>query len=255
MSETTESPSFLQREDGTRIAYRVTPGAEPGVVFLPGFKSDMIGTKATYLETWCRHAGHAFVRFDYRGHGASSGTFREGTIGAWAEDALHVLDQLTSGRQILVGSSMGGWLMLLAALRRPQRIAALVGIAAAPDFTESIYRELFDDAQRAALDRDGEVAIPDCYGGEPYPITRRLIEEGREHLLLGEPIPIEHPVRLIQGLRDEDVPWQLALRIAERVTTTDVEVTLVKDGGHRLSEPAHLALLAQTLQPLLTLGA
>ncbi|MFQ5984760.1 MAG: alpha/beta fold hydrolase, partial [Alphaproteobacteria bacterium] len=233
------SPQHLARPDGHRLAYRVTAGASPGVVFLGGFMSDMTGTKATHLEAFFRARGHAFVRFDYLGHGASSGRFEEGTIGRWAEDAVAVLDHLTRGPQVLVGSSMGGWLMLLVALARPERVVGLIGVAAAPDFTETMAAAL-DREARAALERDGVLSLPSAYADEPYTVTRRLIEEGREHLLLREPIPITCPVHLIQGMRDQDVPWETALTLAERLRSEDVVVTLVKDGDHRLSRPEDL---------------
>ncbi len=237
----------LERPGGHTIAYHATPGKSPGVVFLGGFASDMTGTKATALEEHCRGEGRAYVRFDYLGHGASSGKFAQGTIGRWADDAVAVIDAATQGPQVLVGSSMGGWIMLLAALARPERVCGLVGVAAAPDFTEDLVWNTFDAAQRQALMRDGVVDLPSDYSGEPYPITRALIEDGREHLLLHGPIPVACPVRLIQGMNDADVPWETAFRIAEKLISDDVEVTLVKSGDHRLSEPDDLARLCRTL--------
>lgn len=240
----------LARPDGAAIAYRRLAGARPGIVFLGGFRSDMTGTKALYLEEYCRRHGRAYIRFDYFGHGASSGDFALGTIGRWRDDAVAVIDSLTEGQQILVGSSMSGWIMLLAALARPDRIAALVGIAGAPDFTEELLWPRLTPAQRREIDEQGRVVLPSDYDPAGYLYTRRLIEEGREHLLLGHPIPIDVPVRLLHGMRDESVPWRLSLRLAERLTSRDVTVTLVKDGDHRLSTPADLALLAQTLDAL-----
>ena len=242
----------LTREDGTVLAYyKTNPGKariengqpSPGLVFLGGFMSDMSGGKAQALEGYAAAQGRAFLRFDYRGHGQSSGRFADATIGDWLGDALAVLDALTEGPQILVGSSMGGWIMLLAALARPQRIAGLVGIAAAPDFTEDLIWGIATPAQRAALESVGYVDNPSAYSDEPYRITRRLIEEGRDHLLLSRSIPLACPVRLIHGLADPDVPWQTSLRLAEALESEDVEVTLVKGAGHRLSEPADLARL------------
>ena len=244
----------LQRGAAT-IAYHHTPGADPeglapGVLFLGGFMSDMTGTKATALESWCVGEGLSFTRFDYQGHGASSGRFDEGTIGLWAEDALAVLDRVTAGPQILVGSSMGGWMMLLTALRRPERVAGLVGIAPAPDFTEDLMWDLFDEPVRRAILETGRWLRPSDYGPEPQPITRALIEDGRNHLLLRGPIAFDKPVRLLHGLRDPDVPWQVSLKLAEALTTDDVRVTLIKDGDHRLSRPQDIALLCRTVGEL-----
>jgi len=251
MTPESPKPQFLDAEDGARLAYHYTPGASPGVMFLTGFKSDMEGGKALALEAHCKARGQSFMRFDYRGHGQSSHDFEEGTIGLWAKDAVAVLDAVTDGPQILVGSSMGGWIMLLAALARPHRIAGLVGIAAAPDFTEDLIWDAFTDEQRAAMDRDGFVSIPNCYDDEPYRIVRPLIEDGREHLLLRAPIDLDVPVRLIQGMLDEDVPWRTALAIQEKIVSQDVDVTLVKDGGHRLSEPQDLDRLGRIVDQLI----
>ena len=251
----TETAATLARPDGATLAYHATAAADPndrrpGLVFCGGFASDMTGTKATALEAYARDGGQAFVRFDYLGHGASSGAFTEGTIGRWAEDAVAVLDAATEGPQILIGSSMGGWIMLLAALARPARIAGLVGIAPAPDFTEDLFWARYDDEVRAILARDGIYREPSTYDEEPYSITLKLIEEGRDHLLLRAPIPLTCPLRILQGMQDEAVPWQTALRLAERIESKDVEVTLVKDGDHRLSEPHDLARLFDTITRL-----
>jgi len=227
-------------------------GKAPGVVFLTGFVSDMTGAKALALEDFCRARGQAFLRFDYFGHGSSSGKFLDGAIGRWKDDAITVLDELTTGPQVLVGSSMGGWIMLLTALARPDRVAGLLGIASAPDFTEDLVFSAFTPAQKKALEEDGRVAVPNDYDdGEDYIITRALIEDGRAHLILRGPIPFERPVRLIHGLEDKDVPWRTSQRISERLTGTDVEVTLVKGGGHRLSEPQDLRRLRAQLDQLL----
>ena len=249
------APRRLDRPGGHTVAYHATPGKSPGVVFCGGFASDMTGAKAIALDAFCRGEGRAYVRFDYLGHGASSGKFEQGTIGRWADDAIAVIDAATEGPLVLVGSSMGGWIMLLAALARPARVCGLVGSAAAPDFTEDLVRNLFDDAQRAALMRDGVVQVPSDYDEEPYAITRALIEDGREHLLLHAPIPITCPVRLIQGMNDADVPWETVLRIAERLESGDVEVTLVKGGNHRLSEPGDLARLCRAVTAVLDAAA
>ena len=248
-------PSRLARPDGHTIAYRATPGKRPGVVFMAGFMSDMTGTKAVALEDDCRGTGRAYVRFDYLGHGASSGRFVDGAIGRWADDAVAVIDAAAEGPQVLVGSSMGGWLMLLAALARPQRVCGLVGVAAAPDFTEDLFWATFDAGQRKTLMRDGIVHLPSDYGDEPTPITRALIEDGREHLVLRAPIPLACPVRLIHGMADADVPWRTSLTLAEKLASNDVEVTLVKDGGHRLSEPPDLARLCRAVADVCRLAA
>jgi pimeloyl-ACP methyl ester carboxylesterase len=246
-----DAPDFLARDDGERIAYRRLAGKAPGIVFLGGFMSDMTGTKATALEAFARARGQAFLRFDYFGHGASSGTFRDGTIGRWREDALAALDTLADGPQILVGSSMGGWIMLLAALARPARVAALVGIAAAPDFTQELMWPGFSPEEQRRIVSDGAITIPSQYDPAGYTITRRLIEEGRQHLLLGGAIPITCPVRLLHGVEDADVPWQMSLRLCERLASADVTVTLVKSGDHRLSTESDLALLRRTIEALL----
>lgn len=212
--------------------------------------SDMTGAKALALESFAAARGQAFVRFDYLGHGASSGRFQDGTIGRWAKDATAVLDELTDGPQILVGSSMGGWIMLLVALARAKRVAGLVGIAAAPDFTETLMWRAFTPEIRATIEREGVYYEPSAYGEQPYPITRRLIEEGRQHLLMDEPIAIHCPVRLIHGVADPDVPYTLSLELMQHLASTDVEVTLVKAGGHRLSEPHDLARLTGAVEAL-----
>lgn len=252
--EARQQPQILAREDGATIAYHRLEGKSPGIVFLGGFMSDMTGTKALALEAFCRARGQAFLRFDYFAHGTSSGAFAEATIGRWRDDALAVLDGLTDGPQILVGSSMGGWLMLLAALARPARVAALVGIAAAPDATEDLMWLRLSPAQRQALLRDGSLTTPSAYDPAGYVLTSRLIEEGRSHLLLRAPLAIACPVRLIHGMRDPDVPWPTSLRLAKRLASADVTVALVTDGDHRLSGAADLARLSRTLDGLLRSG-
>jgi pimeloyl-ACP methyl ester carboxylesterase len=246
----TETTGRLDRGNGTELAWARLDGASPTVVFLPGFRSDMTGDKATALAGFCAQRGVGMLRFDYSGHGASSGDFLDGTIGAWAADALAAIDELTTGKLILVGSSMGGWIALLTAIARPDRLAALVGIAAAPDFTEQLMWESMAPSERATLERDGVLYVPSQYG-DPTPITLGLIRDGTNHLVLTGSIAIRCPVRLLHGQADPDVPWELALRIAEQVETSDVRVTLVKDGDHRLSRPGDLALLWQTVGALL----
>ena len=213
--------------------------------------SDMAGTKALALEDYVKSRGHAFLRLDYQGHGESSGRFEDGTIGLWAGDATAAIAELTEGPQILVGSSMGGWIMLLAALAQPERICGLVGIAAAPDFTEDLIWSQADAAQRKAIMEEGVYREPSPYGDEPYTITRALIEDGREHLLLRRPIPLTCPVRLIHGLEDPDVPWDLSLKLAAALDSEDVETLLVKGGDHRLSEPRDIARLKRVVGGLL----
>ncbi len=252
MTSQTTKTQFLDSGDGVRIAYHYMSGAAPGITFLSGFKSDMTGSKAIALEEYCRKQGRAFLRFDYQGHGESSGAFEDGCIGQWADDAVRIIDAVTEGPQILVGSSMGGWIMLLCALRRTDLVAGLLGLAAAPDFTQDLMWDAFSDEQRAAMERDGRIEIPNCYeDAEPYHITQRLIEDGRNQLLLCGPIALDMPVRLIQGMVDEDVPWQTALKLSEQLSTNDVEVQLVKDSGHRLSEPHDIERMYRTLDGLL----
>lgn len=234
-----------------QIAYAGREGRSPGVMFFGGFNSDMTGTKATALEAYCAASGQAFVRFDYSGHGASSGQFEDGTIGDWAADAIAVIDQVAVGPQIIVGSSMGGWIGLLAALARPDRVAGFVGIAAAPDFTQDMMWDTYGEGIREQLRREGVYYEPSEYGEDPYPITMKLIEEGRDHLVLRDAIPLHCPVRLIQGQQDNDVPWQTAVKLAERLDSDDVEVTLIKQGDHRLSSPEDLARLERVLDLLL----
>ena len=210
----------------------------------------MTGSKASFLEDYCRRRGHAYVRFDYFGHGASSGDPTAGTIGRWAEDAVAVIDALTEGRQILVGSSMGGWIMLLAALARPEQIHALVGVAAAPGFTEHLWLRL-DEAQRLACRETGPITSPSKYDAYGYTYSLALFADGRRHLVMGDEIPVACPVRLLHGMLDDAVPWQTSLDLAERLASRDVVVTLIKDGDHRLSSDADLTRLAATLDELL----
>lgn len=230
-----------------RIAYARTAGQGPGVVFLGGFMSDMTGTKAQFLQDWATARGRAFLRFDYSGHGQSSGAFEEGSIGDWAEDALAVIAALTEGPQVLVGSSMGGWISLLVAKAMPERIVGMVGIAPAPDFTEDSMWAGFDDTQRAALMRDGRITIPSDYSPDGYPITRRLIEDGRRHLVLRAPLSLPFPVRILQGTADTDVPPAVALRLMEHADCPDLRLTLVKGADHRFSTPDCLAMIADSV--------
>jgi pimeloyl-ACP methyl ester carboxylesterase len=245
-----QSSGRLDRGDGVELAWASQQGSSPTVVFLPGFRSDMTGDKSTAIAAFCEKRGQACLRFDYSGHGASGAQFEDGTIGRWKDDALAVIDGKSEGPLILVGSSMGGWIALLTAMARKDRVAALVGIAAAPDFTEALMWQAMSFAEREILMRDGVLRVPSQYG-DPTLITLKLIEDGRSHLLLDQPIEIDCPVRLLHGQCDPDVPWEMALRIAEQVTSKDVQVTLVKDGDHRLSRPADIELLLRTVSALL----
>jgi len=253
---TGKPPQTLARGDGATIAYHATPGKNPdrhtGVVFLGGFNSDMEGTKALALEAWCVSQGRAFLRFDYTGHGQSSGAFEDGCIGDWAADAFFAFDELTDGPQVLVGSSMGGWIALLVARERPERVKGLVGLAAAPDFTEDLMWHELNDEQRQTLVAEGRVLLPNDYDpNEPYVITHKLIEDGKRHLLLRDPLNIAVPVRLIQGKRDAEVPWQTPLNIQDVLVSDDVEVQIAKAADHRLSEVRDIARLERTLGALL----
>jgi len=243
-------PKILTREDRATIAYRRRDGSGPGIVFLGGFMSDMNGTKASWLDRYAASRECAYLRYDAFGHGLSSGPFEAATVGRWRADASAVLDALTEGPQIIVGSSIGGWIMLLAALDRPERIKALVGIAAAPDATENLMWANLPPDLRAKMMRDGYVDLPSQYDEQPYRFTRLLIEDGRRHLVMDKPLPIHCSVRLLQGMDDPDVPWRTALDLAAHLPGGNVEVTLVKDGDHRLSRPRDLALLAGMLDGL-----
>lgn len=233
-----------------RLAWARLPGKGPGVVFLPGFRSDMQGSKAIFLRDHCAARGQAFLRLDYSGHGESDGRFEDGTIGQWAADALALFDALTEGPQILVGSSMGGWIALLIARQRAARLAGLIGIAPAPDFTETLLWPALPPEARQALMRDGIIQLPSQYG-EPTPVTRALIEDGKRQSVLDAPIDLPCPVRILQGMADPDVPWRHAIRILDTLAQGDARVTLIKDGDHRLSRPEDLRLLAETLDSLL----
>ncbi|MEH6786910.1 MAG: alpha/beta fold hydrolase [Paracoccus sp. (in: a-proteobacteria)] len=240
----------LTTSEGRRIAYHRIAGQGPGVVFLGGFKSDMQGTKALHLEAWARQSRRAFLRFDYSGHGESGGRFEDGCIGDWAEDARAMIEALTDGPQVLVGSSMGGWIALLLARSMPQRVAGLVTIAAAPDFTEQGFWAGLDPAQREILMRDGRIETPSDYSDEPYVITRHLIEDGRKRLVLNQPLPLPFPVRLLQGTADADVPVDWALRLLDHASGPDIRLVLVKDADHRFSTPECLDLVTASIEGL-----
>ena len=231
----------IDTPEGRRLAYELIPGEGPGIVFLGGFRSDMEGSKALHLREVAKRGGRGFLRFDYSGHGASSGAFEDGAIGDWARDAEAALS-LTQGPQILVGSSMGGWISLLLAKRMPERIHALLLIAPAPDFTEDGFWAGMDEPTRARLMDHGSIQVPSDYE-EPYTITRRLIEEGRENLVMRAPLPLPFPVRILIGTADEAVPIEWVLRLLAHADGPDMRATLVKGADHRFSEPRELALI------------
>jgi pimeloyl-ACP methyl ester carboxylesterase len=245
-----EQTGHLLRPDGIRLAWSHLPGKAPTIVFLPGFHSDMSGSKALSVLDFCRATGQAMLRLDYSGHGESGGAFEDGCIGQWTEEARAIIEHRLDGPMILVGSSMGGWIALLLTRAFGARVAALVGIAAAPDFTETLMWQSMAPIEQKVLMEAGKISVPSEYG-TPLVITRHLIEDGRAHLVLGEPIALDAPVRLLQGQRDPDVPWETALKLASCLTTEDVQVILLKDGDHRLSRPGDLALLNRTLAALL----
>jgi pimeloyl-ACP methyl ester carboxylesterase len=244
-----QSTEFLTPPD-RRLAYRQRtgrPGA-PGLIFCCGYGSNMLGMKAELLDERCAEAGLALLRFDYRGHGQSSGSFTDGTIGGWFEDTCLVFERLTDGPRIVIGSSMGGWMALMLALKYPERVRAVIGIAAATDFTEELFLPSLKPAQQSQLEREGVVYLKASPPDEPLPVTKKLVTEARQHLLLRDRLPVACPLRLLQGMQDEAVPWSHALRIAEKVPHGDVRIALIKDGDHRLSRPQDLELLWRTVE-------
>ena len=241
---------FLDTASGRRIAFHRTMGKEPGVVFLGGFMSDMDGSKATHLEAWAKAEGRAYVRFDYSGHGQSAGAFVDGCIGDWFADASEVIERLTQGPQVLVGSSMGGWIALLCAKALPERIAGLVTIAAAPDFTEDGFYADFSDEDKSRLEVEGVVHVPSDYG-DPYPITKRLIEDGRSHFVLRDPLKLGVPVRMVQGTEDTAVTRDTALRLLDHLEVEDVRLTFIKGGDHSLSTPDNLEMIVGAVDNVL----
>jgi len=245
-------PSFLSLSGNRRIAYHLSEGKLPCVIFMGGFKSDMQGGKAMALEAFCKARKQRFLRFDYTGHGESSGRFEDGTIGSWKQDALEVIQTLAADKNILVGSSMGAWLALLVARELGDKIRGLVTVAAAADFTERCIWQRLSENDRKKLMEEGVYHAPSCYGNDPYPITRVLVEEGRNHLLLDAPIALDIPVRMLHGMRDADVPWQTSQTILEILHSDDVELHLIKNGCHRLSEPDQLALMCHMVSGLLS---
>jgi pimeloyl-ACP methyl ester carboxylesterase len=246
-----EPPAFIEvGEDDARraIAVRARAGQAPGLFWLGGFNSDMAGTKALALDAWAAEQGRACVRFDYSGHGESGGSFADGTIGRWLAESVAVFQQFCRGPQIVVGSSMGGWMALLLAREIAKHgagdapLVGLVLIAPAPDFTEELMWKGFSPEIREEIEAKGVWLRPSPYGdGTPYPITRALIEEGRNHLLLGSSIDVGCPVRILQGAKDPDVPWMHAFALAHRLPADDVVLTMIQDGDHRLSRPQDIA--------------
>ncbi|WP_372571000.1 alpha/beta hydrolase [Ruegeria jejuensis] len=244
---------YLDTAQGRRIAYHRSEGRGPCIVFLGGLKSDMEGTKAVHLEAWAQAQGRAYLRFDYSGHGESSGTFEEGCIGDWHEDTVAAVQALTDGPIIVVGSSMGGWQALLLARATPERIAGMVTIAAAPDFTEDGYWASFTDAQKQMLEDAGQVELPSDYM-EPYIITKRMIEDGRQRLVLRASLELPFPVRCLQGTADTAVSTETALRLLDHATCEDMRLTLVKDADHRFSDGPCLGMIEQAVLDVLREG-
>ena len=248
------APSILERTDKPNLAYHFTPAGKDGadlpiVMFCGGYRSDMNGTKATYLEEQCKARGQGYVRFDYSGHGESEGAFEDGTIGSWADDACDVLDHVANSPVILVGSSMGGWIALILAKRRAGKVQGVVGLAAAPDFTEDFFGR-FTPEQQETLMSTGFVEIPNDYSDQPYHYTKKFYEEAKTHLLLTEHQHIDFPVRLIQGMKDKDVPWETAVKIEKNYKGAEVDILFVEDGDHRLSRPEDLELINREIESL-----
>ncbi len=242
----TEVPDVPERP---KLACRHTPGRGPTVVFLCGYASDMNGTKALALEEWAQRTGRAFLRFDYAGCGESEGDFEDQTLASWRDDALRVIDKVVEGPVVLVGSSMGGWVMLLVAKERPGLVAGMVGIAAAPDFTDWGYSE----AEKAVILREGRIEQPNDYGDTPTVTTRGFWASGEANKMMTGPIAFDGPVRLLQGQRDKEVPWERALTLAELFRSDAVQTVLVKDGDHRLSRDNDLALIIRSVEDVLSL--
>jgi len=246
-----ENVSFLTLPD-RRLAYQHLPGGETKksgfpLFFLGGYASDMTGSKASFLAEKCGASGRGFLRFDYRGHGRSSGKFIDGTIGAWFDDALQTLDNLTEGPQLVIGSSMGGWIALLLAKARPDRFAGFIGIASAPDFSEELVLPGLTQKQREQLEKEGMIFDESSPPDHRIPITGKFIEEARNHIIMGSPIDLPFAVHLLQGQKDMEVPWHFALRLADNINAPYVRLTLIKDGDHSLSRPEDLDFLWQTV--------
>lgn len=243
-------PHYLTLDDRNQIAFRRIDGKSPGIIFLCGHGSDMNGTKALHLEQWAIAEGRSFIRFDYSGHGESGGNFLDTNISDWTADAIAILDEVAVGPQILVGSSLGGWVMLNVALARPDRVAGLVGIAAAPDFTDDLIWDQLDEQQQQAMERDGQIALPNPYADEPVIYPYHLITDGRKHFRLRGGLDITVPVRLLHGMDDEEVPLQTSTKIADCLPAGNVRVMHVPGAGHRFSSPDQLELMQETVADL-----
>jgi pimeloyl-ACP methyl ester carboxylesterase len=246
---------YLNRSGKPRLAYIYSPPSERGMkypmaMFLGGYRSDMQGTKATYFEKQCQARGQAYLRFDYSGHGLSGGAFEDGTIGAWLDDAQDIFDHVSQGPAVLVGSSMGGWVGLLLALRRAGIVQGMVGIAAAPDFTEQMYHERLNDAQRQELHEKGYFEVPNDYHQQPYKFTRNFYEEAKNHLLLNKSRSVDFSLRIIQGMKDEEVPWETAVKIQKTFSCAQSDIILIEDGDHRLSRPEDLEIIDKEIKSI-----
>ncbi len=239
---------FLKRQEKPDLAYVHTKGESdlPPVMFLGGFRSDMEGTKAIFLENFCQKRNQEFIRFDYSGHGKSEGKFEEWGISDWAEDALSILEHCIDRPAILIGSSMGGWIAFLLALKQSKKVHTVIGLAAAPDFTVWMEEKMSDD-QKYALSNEGQFELPNDYDDTPYIITKRLIDDGRQNILLNGTQKISAPIYLIQGKQDADVPWETAERIKENLGNNKTQITYIDDADHRLSAPEQLEILRQVL--------
>ncbi|KAL1006496.1 hypothetical protein UPYG_G00073120 [Umbra pygmaea] len=245
------SVQYVSRPELPNLAYRRVKGKNPGVVFLPGFGSNMSGQKAEALEEFCRSLGHSYLRFDYTGHGLSEGLISEGTIGTWKKDVLFVLDELVEGPQIMVGSSLGGWLMLLAAIAKPEKTAALVGISTAADHVVTAFKSLPLE-MRKEIEEKGVMKVPTKHSEEgAYTFTTDFLKEAENHCVLQSPLPITCPVRLIHGMKDDDVPWHISMQVAECVLSPDVDVILRRNGQHRMSEKDDIKLMVYTIDDLI----
>lgn len=248
------APNYVDGPGGQRLAYVKVEGKSPTVVFLGGFMSDMTGSKALRLEEYCRQRGCAYLRFDYSGHGASEGAFADGTIKTWADDAAFMLESLTEGPLVLVGSSMGGWIACLMALRFPNRINGFIGIAAAPDFTERMWAYELSQNQRDMLQVQGRIEMPSEYGPDPYVFTRALFDDGKACSVLDKPLKIDAPVRLLQGVEDSDVPWDMPVALGQHMYnsgSSDVSAIIVPGSDHRMSSVGDLDRLISVLEEVL----
>ncbi|MBE2192060.1 MAG: alpha/beta hydrolase [Alphaproteobacteria bacterium] len=246
------NPEKINNNEGIPLAYRFRQGSPicPTLVFLPGYRSDMMGSKALFLEEWAKTNNVSYLRLDYSGHGESGGVFEDGTIGQWTQDALTIIDQVTTGHLIVVGSSMGGWIGLLVATKRSDRVKAFMGISAAPDFTKWVWDHHMTENQRIICQKEGKIAEESPYSDEPDVMTYALFEDGKKHLLLEKPIPFDNPVILIQGKQDQEVPWALTQKIANLLKPDQTRIIYIEDGEHRLSRPSDLNIIQQEIEKL-----